>query len=76
MKLLAAGADPWATTPAGMTVVHVAAWQAQVEVVKKLVSLRVDINVRSRYGSVPLHEAVLSGDSGIVEDVVKLGGDT
>lgn len=57
-QALAAGANAGATTRAGRTALHEAAWHGHTGVARALIAARADVNARDRRtGETPLHSA-------------------
>src|SRR5262249_18989601 len=59
----------------GMTALHWAAYQDDVESVELLVRSGADVKVANRYGITPLTLAITNGDSPMVEMLLKAGAD-
>jgi len=60
-QLLSSGADPNARDADGMTALHYAAYQGNVEAAKLLAAAKADLNAKDSLGLTPLHAAAFEG---------------
>ena len=57
----------------GLTPLHIACIQGNVEAVKLFIEFGVDIDVKSKVGRTPLHEAMFYGNSECVRELLQSG---
>ena len=73
--LLAENVDVQATTPDGMTALHLAALQDDTESVRLLLKAHADASAKNSYGVTPLWLACQNGNAALVEMLVNAGAD-
>ena len=73
--LLNRGVEINATQPDGMTALHWAAYQDDLETTKALLVAGADANAANRYGVTPLSLACTNGNVAMVELLIKAGAD-
>ncbi|HPR37983.1 MAG TPA: ankyrin repeat domain-containing protein [Spirochaetota bacterium] len=74
--LLEKGADPGATAPNGITLLHMSIEKQDLTTLKLLVQKGVDINKGYRNGSYPLLQAIYKGNSSVIQFLIQSGADT
>src|SRR5688572_2420493 len=62
-------------SPDGLTPLHLAARQNEIETVRKLIKSGAEVNVTNRYGVTPLALACENGNSAIIEALLAGGAD-
>ena len=73
LRLIEAGANPRFVERDGTSILHVAALQGQMSVLKRLISMKVDVNVRDKEGYTPLFYAKKHGQNACVESLLDNG---
>ena len=75
-KLIVNGSDIWPLNTAGQTLLHVAAKNKNMKVLKRVLSLGLDINHQDQCGHTPLMDAVLNGTKEAIKILLDHGADT
>lgn len=73
--LLSKGADPFAKSKSGKTLLHYAAGHGLDWFVEYLIAAKIDPNANDQYGWTPLHFAAAYGNRNIVEILISKGAD-
>jgi ankyrin repeat protein len=65
--LIASGANAGETSRAGVPVLSFAAWGGNIDIVRRLLEMRVEVNLTDAFGSTPLSTAIKQGHTAVAD---------